>query len=409
MARLRYNNVVGTLGAALTSSGTTITFASAPSFATISGSDYIPLVLEPPSGSSPSASFEIVHLTAYTAGTSTGTIARGQEGTTGVAHSSGVLWQVGPTLADISTRPFIDPTWPQFGADPSGSSDSYPAISSAIAALPAGGGTIYLPKGSYKLNTQLTISSDGVRIVSDCSPFSTNSVRLFAGATMNSLLVVENSGAAINGCGLKNLILDGSSNVSFDALKVVSSQWGRYDNLVVKGAPGQDTIAATSQTTAGTNGMHNSWRQIYVEPGTTNQSGGLLISGNFTNATTNACYDVWEDLTVAWQSAASGILLYGIWLQACDNIRIRNVHMYQVTPVGENRGLQLDYSGASAAWPADCNIENIDFGSASTTIKNLGTPTGATANRVLGVSGSNGQPANPSLPNLDWGYSLASP
>lgn len=99
MARLRYNNSVGTLGAALTSGGTTITFASAPSFATITSPDYIPLILEP-AGSTPSANFEIVHLTAYTAGATTGTISRGQEGTTGVAHANGVAWAHGPVQMD---------------------------------------------------------------------------------------------------------------------------------------------------------------------------------------------------------------------------------------------------------------------------------------------------------------------
>lgn len=99
MARLRYNNAVGTLGASLTSSGTTITFASAPSFATITSPDFIPLVLEP-AGTSPSGNFEIVYLTAYTAAATTGTIARGQEGTSGVAHSNGVAWEQGPVQVD---------------------------------------------------------------------------------------------------------------------------------------------------------------------------------------------------------------------------------------------------------------------------------------------------------------------
>lgn len=99
MARLRYNNSVGTLGASLTNSGTTITFASAPSFATIVSPDYIPIVLEP-AGTSPSANFEIVHLTAYTAGATTGTISRGQEGTSGGAHSNGVEWACGPVQLD---------------------------------------------------------------------------------------------------------------------------------------------------------------------------------------------------------------------------------------------------------------------------------------------------------------------
>ena len=66
MARLRYDNSLGTLGAALASGGTTITFNTAPTWQTLVGPDYIPLLLEPPS-STPSVGFEIVHVTAYTA------------------------------------------------------------------------------------------------------------------------------------------------------------------------------------------------------------------------------------------------------------------------------------------------------------------------------------------------------
>jgi hypothetical protein len=51
------------------------------------------------------------------------------------------------------------------GADPSGSADSYPAISAAItAAVAAGGGTITVPPGTYKVNTAIPGAS-GVRIM----------------------------------------------------------------------------------------------------------------------------------------------------------------------------------------------------------------------------------------------------
>lgn len=96
MARRTYDNAVGRLGSALASGGTTIDFGSAPSFATLAGGDYIPLVLEP-AGSSASPNLEIVYLTAYTAGQTTGTILRGREGTAAVAHASGATWLCGPT------------------------------------------------------------------------------------------------------------------------------------------------------------------------------------------------------------------------------------------------------------------------------------------------------------------------
>lgn len=91
MARLRYNGLSAALGASLTNSATSVTFAAALTHSngtnvpTISGSDYIPLTVLDSSGHES----EIVYLTAYTAGATTGTISRGQEGTSGVAHSTG--------------------------------------------------------------------------------------------------------------------------------------------------------------------------------------------------------------------------------------------------------------------------------------------------------------------------------
>lgn len=103
MARLRYNNSDGVLGASLTSSAPTLTFAVAPSWATIVPPDYIPLILDPAT-SLPDASEEIVWVTAYTSGATTATILRGQEGTSGVSHANTAAWSHGPTVQDFTWR-----------------------------------------------------------------------------------------------------------------------------------------------------------------------------------------------------------------------------------------------------------------------------------------------------------------
>lgn len=105
MARLHYNGLSTTLGGTgLTSSATSVTFAAALTYAngtavpTITGSDYIPLAILDSSGHLS----EVVWLTAYTSGATTGTIARGKETTTGVAHSSGDKVTHGPLSDDVS-------------------------------------------------------------------------------------------------------------------------------------------------------------------------------------------------------------------------------------------------------------------------------------------------------------------
>lgn len=96
--RIRKGAQSGTLGAALTNVETTITFAAAPNFSTLGTDEYIALILdENASENGP----EIVHLTTYTAAATTGTIARGMEGTTAVAHSNGEDWLHGPTVKDF--------------------------------------------------------------------------------------------------------------------------------------------------------------------------------------------------------------------------------------------------------------------------------------------------------------------
>lgn len=90
MARLRYNGLRVVLGGSLTNSATSITFATplthsgGTNVPTLTGIDYIPLALLDSNGHLT----EIVHLTAYTSGSTTGTIVRGREGTTGVSHTT---------------------------------------------------------------------------------------------------------------------------------------------------------------------------------------------------------------------------------------------------------------------------------------------------------------------------------
>lgn len=92
--RLRVNFQRGSLGAGLTSTETTITFSEAPGFPTLASGEYIPIAIES----------EVVHLTAYTAGDTTGTIERGKEGTAKAAHDSGVDWVHGPLAFDAANR-----------------------------------------------------------------------------------------------------------------------------------------------------------------------------------------------------------------------------------------------------------------------------------------------------------------
>lgn len=97
MARLRVNNQSGSLSGTLAAGATTISFAVAPGFPTIASPDYVAIVLD-----YGTTSEEIVWMTAYTASATTGTIVRGQEGSSNVNHNATpVKWVHGPTAQDF--------------------------------------------------------------------------------------------------------------------------------------------------------------------------------------------------------------------------------------------------------------------------------------------------------------------
>jgi hypothetical protein len=102
MSRLYYNNAIGTLAEEMGSGDGVFEFGTAPAFDTIVAPDYIPIALEPAT-TTPNANFEVVYLTAYTAGDTSGTVTRGQEGTSDIDHDSGVTWLCGPLADDLAT------------------------------------------------------------------------------------------------------------------------------------------------------------------------------------------------------------------------------------------------------------------------------------------------------------------
>lgn len=107
--RLRYNGMLcgsaaPKLGAALTNTATAITlpaqlnYQGATAVPTVADPNYINLTIDPDT-----ANEEIVWLTAYTSAATTGTILRGQEGTTAVSHLINAPFVHGPTVLDAPT------------------------------------------------------------------------------------------------------------------------------------------------------------------------------------------------------------------------------------------------------------------------------------------------------------------
>lgn len=135
MARLRYDLLETTLGASLTDSATSVTFSTKLTAAdgdipTVASPDYLPLVIGD----------EIVYLTAYTAEATTGTISRGEEGTTAAAHDSGVAVQNNPTVDDFDKLDIEDQAGTTYTVtqSDSGSTLRFTSSSAVTVTLPDG-------------------------------------------------------------------------------------------------------------------------------------------------------------------------------------------------------------------------------------------------------------------------------
>jgi hypothetical protein len=143
--RLQYNGLLtGTtrplLGASLTSGGTTITFPAALNYQgatavpTVAAPSYVPLTLEPDT-----ANEEIVYLTAYTSGATSGTISRGKEGTSAAAHANSAPFVHAATVLDFQGNALATPTTIAAGTTVTGKL-TFGGIGSAKVHAPTGGG-----------------------------------------------------------------------------------------------------------------------------------------------------------------------------------------------------------------------------------------------------------------------------
>lgn len=93
------------------------------------------------------------------------------------------------------------------GADPTGAADSTAAIQAAVSALPAAGGIIRLPAGTYKVASTVTIAKPGVYLAGDGM---LATVINYTGSGDCIRMYSPNSYTAGWGGGIRDLTIDGS-------------------------------------------------------------------------------------------------------------------------------------------------------------------------------------------------------
>jgi len=143
------------------------------------------------------------------------TVTRGADGTTPVAHGSGFTVQQVLTRASLQA---LQPAWynvTAYGADPTGTADSSAAFNAAFAALPAAGGVIYAPKGTYKVTSGITMSlgANQTVVIRGDGPNATTLAYHGSGdcVRMTNSLAFGSGGATSWFSGVRDLTIDGTS------------------------------------------------------------------------------------------------------------------------------------------------------------------------------------------------------
>lgn len=135
-------------------------------------------------------------------------------------YFDGIDWRRSPI--GTNDRPF---TVTYYGAKGDGAADDTTAIQNALAAADAaGGGEVYLPRGTFVISGELTLY-DNCTLRGQGVGATTLS---WAGSGTKRMIVTETSG--VYG-GVRNLALDGNNVANTTGLHLVGHRYGHFENL----------------------------------------------------------------------------------------------------------------------------------------------------------------------------------
>jgi hypothetical protein len=198
----------------------------------------------------------------------------------------------------------------QFGAKGDGVSDDTAFIQAAINALPLKGGTVRIPGGTYKLNTQITIGDGN----GGTTPSTRNGIKL----------VGQGAGFAVSGAGVPTILSwNGASTTS----SMVSVR-GQISDCEVSGIFFECQGAAGGMDLTSFSGCTVKNIKI-VNP----KSNGLTILGGAAPTGNYNIFNVFENINIALLSANSiGLFMDGVysvqndtWISQFRNVRIETV------------------------------------------------------------------------------------
>src|SRR5258706_7608055 len=319
-----------------------------------------------------------------------------------------------PTALDVNVLNFVNAV--DFGADPTGAVDSTTFIQDAVNSLPASGGTVLLPVGTYKVSSTITLgdgsgaagsTTRGIFLRGESNPDTlfigaftvTTGPKISWSGPINTPVIQING--PIQGWGIQNLIIDCSGIAGSIGLEVISAQYGYSYNLTVinciLGGILSATVAPFGSFT-NTDSLHNLYENIQVNiPSTVaTNSFGIKLTGVSTSDTD---YNTFINITIFLQGPTASVI-YGVWLHNCDSNFIYGLQVTGIGGAGNLSTINFDYSASGGnIWPASNIINGVDGGTAP--MINTGSPgNGARPNYIYGLVETNSA-ANPILTNTN--------
>jgi pectate lyase-like protein len=304
-----------------------------------------------------------------------------------------------------------------YGATGNGIVDDTKSIQDTINALPASGGTVCFPNGTYKISSTLTLGNGsssaasrthGIYLLGAAPPpnsylsgFPTDGpVKLvWAGTGPGSATGMVEVRGPLQGWGIKNVYFDGGG-IARRAIQLYSAQYGDSANVSIQNMSTSSqsfgvfsgVVRSKPAGFANVDSLHNSWRNLVVSVGSAASSAGIVLTGN---SDANTDYNLFRNvfITSPGNKAATGV-----YLQATDSDLFSLVHFAGF--VGTDTPIVYDFT-VYGGWPVDVTFHHIDFGG-SRSVAVSGTPAAGVVNHIYDIGTTNGQPANPALSWLHW-------
>jgi pectate lyase-like protein len=292
-----------------------------------------------------------------------------------------------------------------FGAKGDGTTDDAAAINNAVAALPAAGGMVLFEARAYKVGSTITLgngstaagstragvvlSGTGGTYAPDMQPYTsaTGTRLVWSGGAAEMIHLA----GAVHGCGVKNMLLDGSSAATV-GIRLVSASFGDFENISVRNCT--SCISATVNTSGlSNNSMNNRFHNIFLVPSAVASATGIMLDGTTAG---NSCFNDLENVVI--QLPTSGTC-WGVYLKGADTNSFRNLLV--VYGGASATSVIFDYTGAGIGnWPEGNAFYNADVAANAGTVQwaNVGTGnSSARPNMVYGIGQANGG----SYPDID--------